>query len=131
MLRTVVPHSLRSGGRGMAAALVLLALPLAACQGDRYHMAPSAYDGVAKYCGQWPKDLGVDWNNRNYANFGCATENNLAAMVEDPRDLHAPRTMTPRDSNRRDEVFERYRRGEETAARTRTDDAGMIGEIGN
>ena len=40
-------------------------------------------------CGQWPKDLGPVINsgyieNRPYWNLGCATQRNLAAMVDNP-----------------------------------------------
>ncbi len=30
-------------------------------------------------------------SNRNYANFGCATQNNLAQMIANPADLLGPR----------------------------------------
>lgn len=79
-------------------------------------------------CGQWPSDLDKDWQNVPYENFGCATRRNLAAMVDDPRDLHHPRRMTPRDSERRDEIFDNYRRGRPTGARTSSDDAGTVGQ---
>lgn len=81
-------------------------------------------------CGQWPSDVGTDWRNVPYENFGCATQSNLAAMVEDPRDLVAPRPMTPRDSERRDVVFDNYRRGQPTGARTGSDDAGTATSVG-
>lgn len=82
-------------------------------------------------CGQWPTDLDKDWRNVPYENFGCATQSNLAAMVADPRDLHGPRGMTPRDSERRDVVFDNYRRGQPTSARTAIDDAGTASDVGN
>ena len=51
-------------------------------------------------CGLWPDDLGPDNNpdhfeNREYYNFGCATQRNLAAMVDQPADLVQPRAETP------------------------------------
>lgn len=85
---------------------------------------------AAAECGQWPSNLGTDWRNVPYENFGCASQRNLAAMVEDPRDLHGPRRMTPRDSERRDEIFDNYRRGQPTGARTGTDDAGTASDVG-
>src|SRR4051794_11202886 len=47
---------------------------------------------VAGPCGLWPQDLGpnidnVDYTeNRSYHNFGCATQRNLAAMIDNPPD---------------------------------------------
>ncbi|MEN3792899.1 CpaD family pilus assembly protein [Fulvimarina sp. MAC3] len=63
-------------------------------------------------CGRWPEDLGDTHENKNYANFGCATQQNLAAQIADPRDLLSPRGMGPVDGERRDRVIENYRKGE-------------------
>lgn len=46
---------------------------------------------VASECGVWPTDISTDFKNRNYENFGCATQSNLAAIIADPNDLIAPR----------------------------------------
>lgn len=78
-------------------------------------------------CGRWPSNLGSGWRNEPYENFGCATRRNLAVMVEDPRDLQGPRPMTPRDSERRDEIFANHRRGVETGAQTQTDNVDGLG----
>jgi len=86
---------------------------------------------VAKLeCGAWPTNIAENWRNVPYENFGCATQKNLAAMVEDPRDLAGPRPMTPRDARRRDEVFDKYRRGEDPSTVYQSDDAGQISEVG-
>ena len=61
-------------------------------------------------CGQWPEDLTVNtFENKNYYNFGCATQNNLAAQIADPNDLLGPRRMTPADAEQRGEALKRYR----------------------
>jgi pilus assembly protein CpaD len=61
-------------------------------------------------CGQWPEDLVVNtFENKNYHNFGCATQNNLAAQIADPNDLLGPRRMTPADATQRGLALERYR----------------------
>lgn len=61
-------------------------------------------------CGQWPDDLMVNTHeNKNYYNFGCATQNNLAAQIADPSDLLGPRRMTPADATQRGQVLDRYR----------------------
>lgn len=100
------------------------------------HDAPPVMLRYTRYlasvdCGEWPKDLGGNWRNENYASFGCATQRNLAAMVEDPRDLQGPRRITPRDAERRDVVFDNYRQGRVTGATTGTDGAGTVSDIGN
>jgi pilus assembly protein CpaD len=72
-------------------------------------------------CGVWPDDLGPSvknrdyFENRPYANFGCANQRNLAAMVDNPSDLVQPRPETPAYSGRRMTVLEKYRKGESTA----------------
>lgn len=48
--------------------------------------------------------------------YGCATQNNLAAMVERPADLVEPRAVTPADARRRQRVLENYRQGKPTGA---------------
>lgn len=61
-------------------------------------------------CGKWPEDLVYNtMENKHYENFGCATQNNLAAQIANPTDLLAPRDMTPIDAQRRDVVIDNYR----------------------
>lgn len=48
--------------------------------------------------------------------YGCATQNNLAAMIERPTDLLEPRAVTPADARRRQLVLENYRLGRPTGA---------------
>lgn len=74
-------------------------------------------------CGLWPDDLGHGGGdyygatqNRDYWNFGCAAQQNLAAQVADPEDLARPRTETPVYAARRQTVIEKYRVGEDTAS---------------
>jgi pilus assembly protein CpaD len=63
-------------------------------------------------CGPWPDQIANNPENRNYHNFGCATQTNLAAMTANPLDLMYPRGMTPPDAARRAVVLEKYRNGE-------------------
>ena len=63
-------------------------------------------------CGKWPEDLaGANLDNRNWHNFGCANQNNMAAQIANPADLVAPRGMTQSDAERRNNVIEDYREG--------------------
>ncbi|MAU98992.1 MAG: pilus assembly protein CpaD [Fulvimarina sp.] len=67
-------------------------------------------------CGRWPEDLGETQENRNYYNFGCASQQNIAAQIADPRDLLAPRGMDPSDAQRRTNVIDKYRNGKVTSS---------------
>lgn len=69
-------------------------------------------------CGLWPDDLGptaarTTFENRPYYNFGCATQQNLAAMVANPEDLAQPRPETPPMAARRQVVLDKYRQGQD------------------
>ncbi len=74
-----------------------------------------AYDTIAAQtapCGPWPENVATNTQNTNYANFGCATQTNLAAMVSNPLDLLYPRRRAPIDATRRGYVLEGYRIGD-------------------
>ncbi|MNT91092.1 Pilus biogenesis CpaD protein [compost metagenome] len=66
---------------------------------------------VTEPCGNWPADLvnSATIENRNWQNFGCASQNNLAAQLENPMDLVAPRKMAPIDATQRANVIAVYR----------------------
>jgi pilus assembly protein CpaD len=81
-------------------------------------------------CGAWPDRLENDFKNRNYANFGCATQANLAAMVDNPLDLLYPRALAPADAGRRSAVLEKYRNGDIYSAKQQLE-KGEISEVGN
>jgi pilus assembly protein CpaD len=72
-------------------------------------------------CGLWPEDLGPSiknkgyYDNKDYYNYGCAYQRNMAAMVDNPSDLVQPRPETPAYTIRRSEGFEKYRKGNPTA----------------
>lgn len=84
------------------------------------------YEAVAPDCRPiWEQDLSEDMH-QPYASFGCATQANLAAMIEDPHDLLQPRTMTPRDAARRAVVLDRYRQGQPTGAERSDDERASI-----
>lgn len=63
-------------------------------------------------CGRWPEDMLANGDqNRNYENFGCSSQSNLAAQIENPGDLLSPRGMSSIDAERRGVVVEAYRQG--------------------
>ena len=80
-------------------------------------------------CGQWPADLGPsidakDFENRPYWNLGCATQRNLAAMVDNPADLVQPRGETPAYTARRSVAIDKYRRGDSPSGTYQSDNNG-------
>jgi len=72
-----------------------------------------AVTAITGECGQWPTDLfGPSiMDNTNWENFGCASQQNLAAQIASPADLVGPRGTSPIDAQRRAEVIRVYREG--------------------
>jgi pilus assembly protein CpaD len=91
---------------------------------------------VAGPCGLWPEDLGPNIDNsgynenRPYHNFGCATQRNLAAMIDNPADLEQPRPETPAYTPRRSIAFDKYRRGTSTATTYPEADKAKLSDTG-
>jgi pilus assembly protein CpaD len=86
-------------------------------------------------CGLWPHDLGPSdvseyGQNRQYWNFGCAAQRNLAAMVDNPADLAQPRADQPSYTSRRSVVLDKYRKGEATATNYPDANKGKISDVG-
>lgn len=76
-----------------------------------------ATTAVTNQCGEWPEDLQSNTtSNRNYHNFGCATQNNLAAQIANPMDLVTPRAQAPIDATRRSTVIGLYRTGSDPSS---------------
>ncbi|WP_237153374.1 CpaD family pilus assembly protein [Oryzibacter oryziterrae] len=67
---------------------------------------------VSPPCGQWTSDaVPDDSKGGDGAEFGCSTQANLAAMVENPNDLITPRAETPVPMWRRWQVMQSYQSG--------------------
>jgi pilus assembly protein CpaD len=77
----------------------------------------------------WPDNLGFNPRNETWSNFGCATQNNLAAMVSDPRDLVEPKASDPIDAPRRLKVIEKYRNGAATQTQRKSDESGQVSTV--
>lgn len=87
----------------------------------------SRFEAVAPECAPlWEQDLAHQSNNQPWESFGCATQANLAALIEDPRDLLGPRNEDPRDGGRRAAVIQAYRAGEQTHAERSNDERVSI-----
>jgi pilus assembly protein CpaD len=59
-------------------------------------------------CGPWPDQFNRNSENHSYFNYGCATQQNLAAIVANPLDLLYPRAMPPPDAARRAGMIGNY-----------------------
>ena len=81
-----------------------------------------AYTARTQACGDWSENESFTLDNRTSKNFGCSIQQNIAAMVADPRDLLGPGSMGPVDTNRRAIVMEHYQKGEVTQADKHTVD---------
>lgn len=87
-------------------------------------------------CGLWPDDIGPSaknkgyLENRPYHNLGCATQRNLAAMVDNPSDLVQPRAETPAYTPRRNIAFDKYRKGTTTTTTYPEADKAKLSEVG-
>ncbi len=84
------------------------------------------YQAVAPDCPGGFGDMTNVRGDDSWANFGCATASNLAAMIADPRDLSAPRGFDAPDAARRQTVLDRYRRGEPTQSSSTGADSGTV-----
>ena len=91
---------------------------------------------VAGPCGLWPNDVGPSIDNasysenREYYNFGCANQRNLAAMIDNPADLVQPRPETPAYTARRTEGFDKYRKGNPSATVYPDGDKAKLSDAG-
>ena len=87
-------------------------------------------------CGTWPEDLGPSvknkgyLENRPYYNLGCATQRNMAAMVDNPSDLVQPRSETPAYTPRRNIAFDKYRKGMTTTTVYPEADKAKLSDVG-
>lgn len=88
-------------------------------KGDPYpsiQLSFKRHVAVGPECSGWNENWGQSENNWNSQNWGCANQNNLAAMVANPRDLKGPRGWSPRDSRRRDVIWDKFVKGDSPGA---------------
>jgi pilus assembly protein CpaD len=86
-------------------------------------------------CGLWPDDLGPSYDtkhfeNKEYYNFGCATQRNTAAMVANPADVVQPRAEGPVYTAKRTFGTDKWRKGESPATVYPDATKGAISDIG-
>lgn len=69
----------------------------------------SAMKAQTGKCGRWPEDLLSTSENKHYADFGCSSQNNLAAQIANPADLLGPRKPSPIDAENRSDAIDQYK----------------------
>jgi pilus assembly protein CpaD len=115
----------RLADMGIPRARVLVGTHDVAGGDTRVELGFVGYAARVANCGDaWSEDLASTGDNQPMPNFGCAVQNNIAAMVADPRDLVQPRGMDPSDGARRKTVVGHYEKGEKTAADKNKADMG-------
>jgi pilus assembly protein CpaD len=112
--------------------LAVSGVPFSAIAGSTYDasgmtnapilLSYTRFDAQAPECAPlWRQDLSDVSLNKPWKSFGCTQQANLAAMIADPADLLGPRAEDPRDSARRANTLEAYRKGQQSHA-TRSND---------
>ncbi|HWB45263.1 MAG TPA: CpaD family pilus assembly protein [Hyphomicrobiaceae bacterium] len=71
---------------------------------------------IGPRCGDWSEDLGRYEERVSYPNWGCATQRNLAVMIDNARDMQEPQAEDPRPGERRSVVWSSYVSGGQAKA---------------
>lgn len=134
-------HSARAALGEIESILAASGVPRRSMAVRNYPTTPSTFATVrvsyprvaaqAGPCGMWPEDVGPSMNRDYFENqppwdFGCATQRNLAAMVDNPADLVQPSAEAPSDDMRRMTVMGNYEQGKDTGTQYSNPNAGKI-----
>lgn len=90
---------------------------------DRYIATPPA-------CPDWSGSPATPHVNTQSSNFGCATMNNLALMVDNPRDLMMGQELGPAGAEPAIDAVKRYRAGQVKPLLSSQQSAGPTGAAG-
>lgn len=86
----------------------------------------------AANCDDWSSQQASDTaSNLPMANLGCAVQHNIAAQIENPRDIAEPRPLGPSDAMRRATVMSAYEKGTPTAASKNADQSVAVSGVGH
>ena len=81
-------------------------------------------------CGDWNDNLARTGENEPFPDFGCAHQQNIAAVVANPNDFVTPRAETPSDAARRSQIFTDYRTPKDPSTPVNIEQNARISEIG-
>lgn len=113
----------RAAASGISRDKILVTTREAGNSDPRVDVSYIAYIAHTKACGDWSENEAFTMENHTSPNFGCSVQQNIAAMVADPRDLLGPGATGPVSTNRRTTVIGHYENGEVTQAVKHTMDA--------
>jgi len=98
----------------------------------RVELRYSGYVAHTTNCSDWGTQQASDTaSNLPMANFGCAVQHNIAAQIENPRDISEPRALGPADAMRRATVMGAYEKGTPTAATKNADQSVAVSNVGH
>ncbi len=90
------------------------------------------YKAEGPKCGPLTRDVGGEYANRPGEQLACANQANFAAMVANPRDLVEPRDESPRSGERRDQLWDKYVKGDSTETKKSKDQKTTLSSaVGN
>ncbi|HSM96407.1 MAG TPA: CpaD family pilus assembly lipoprotein [Rhizomicrobium sp.] len=90
------------------------------------------YSAHAANCGDWSSQDGADMaSNLPMPNLGCAVQHNIAAQLDNPRDIAEPRALGQSDAMRRATVMGAYEKGTPTAATKTADQSVAVSDVGH
>ena len=87
------------------------------------------YRAQVPACGQTWTNIAHSADNDVQPNFGCAVTANMAAQIANPADLAHPRAMAPIDTQRRETMLDRYRKGQVTSSDKDDQAKGVISNV--
>ncbi len=88
--------------------LVTVSYNSTADAGNPIRISYRAISASTDQCGKWPEDIAETSENKNYQDFGCSYQNNLAAQLANPADLLGPRNTGEIDAAKRLKVVKDY-----------------------
>ena len=90
------------------------------------------YKAEGPKCGPLRRDFGSDGRNLLGEQLACANQANFAAMVANPKDLVEARDESPRSGERRDQLWDKYVKGDSTETKKSSDQKSTLGSaVGN
>ena len=80
-------------------------------------------------CAKFSRGLEENGDNDFWENFGCAEQNNLAAMISNPRELVHPAEMGSADTERRRDALGKYRQGLISGSQRSAGESGVVSSV--
>ena len=97
----------------------------------RVELSYTSYAAHTDPCGDWSDDASNIASNLPRADLGCSVQHNIAAQIENPHDLIAPRALENGDATRRSVVMSNYQKGSPTAAAKNADQSVTLSDVGH